>query len=213
MSPTVVSAPPDIGEFTGYASTWTVDGGPDRHGDTIRPGAYADVVKRINNGAVSIPIMAGERHADLSPTVAVGRIIEAREDNIGLWVRARFAPDEFSQTIRRKTLSGALSMSIGAVDVGWIPTATGKEIRSLDLIHVMLTSTPANRSAIIMTAKSMSINWASNWLAQKELAEKSAEKALLAEIFGEENPVSVRADTESTDDDRLAWRKFLRGVR
>jgi hypothetical protein len=153
LSAAVVTAPTDTGSFTGYASTWTDAGGPDRQGDIIARGAFAASVAAINSGARAVPVLAGDGHADMAPDRVVGRVVRAVEDNVGLWVEAVYAADPGSQTIRAKVASGGLSMSVFGPILGSRPTPAGRELLAVDLIHVLLTAVPANSSAIIMSAK------------------------------------------------------------
>jgi HK97 family phage prohead protease len=163
-STALVEAPSETGELIGYASTWLDRGGPDAHGHVIRPGAYTKFVEEVNSGAIVVPMVAGADsdqggHSD-SPFAVVGWIVEARQDDRGLWIRAALSSDADAQTIRAKITSRALrglSISYRSGTSRPIRLADGRDAQELDQIdvyHVAITPHPANRSAQIMAAKS-----------------------------------------------------------
>lgn len=145
------------GYVEGYASTWRDQGGEDRQDEIVARGAFAKAVAAINAGTVNVPLISAVEHEWEDVGAVVGRVVKAREDDTGLWVRADFGPDDHSQQVRQKTLTGGLSFSVG----GFVRQArqvnvAGKKVRELlelDLAHVLLTPTPANRSARVLAAK------------------------------------------------------------
>lgn len=156
-------APPDAtssGEFTGYAATWRHQGGPDRQGDVIAPGAFTKWVGQVNSGAVVIPVVAGgvSGHSD-APMAVVGRVLEAGQDQTGLWIRASLSGDADAQLLRQKMLAGALS----GLSIEYIAGKTGhiimpdgmaaRELDQVDVFHIALTGVPANPSARVTAVK------------------------------------------------------------
>jgi hypothetical protein len=160
-------APAELGEFEGYAATF---GNIDRGGDLIERGAFASVTAAINAGRVVVPIVAGREgggHGLGDPRDVVGVVLKALEDHTGWKISARFAGDADSQALRRKVLSGGLSMSIGyGVPPGGarpMRLADGRQGRVLAVIdpvaHVALTAMPMNPDARITSAKASPGAW------------------------------------------------------
>jgi HK97 family phage prohead protease len=158
----MIEAPPEAGSFEGYASTWLDRGGPDQGGDVIVPGAFTVWVEEVNSGARSVPIVAGEElggHSN-APMAVVGRVVQARQDQTGLWIAASMSTDPTAQLLRQKITSGALtglSISYTPGSVRMVTLPDGQEARELGgpivVHHVALTPIPMNTSARIYGAK------------------------------------------------------------
>lgn len=148
----------DTGYVEGYASTWRDLGGADRQGDVVAPGAYRKSAEAINAGLVNVPLIAAAGHDWEDPTVVVGKVVRAVEDSTGLWVRATWGEDAAAQRLREIAKSGGYSFSVGGQVASSRPVrlrdgSTARELTELDLAHVLLTHSPANRSARVVTAK------------------------------------------------------------
>jgi HK97 family phage prohead protease len=158
----VIEAPVAVehGSFEGYASTWSVEGAPDRQDDYVAPGAFARAVAGINGGWLTVPVTL--EHAFADPRRIIGQVVEAREDHKGLWIRATLTSDDDAQAIRAKLKSGAkigLSIGYNPVRVREVHGPHGRPARELvevDLAHVAVVGTPANGSAFITSAKAAS---------------------------------------------------------
>jgi HK97 family phage prohead protease len=210
-STTAVEAPTDTGYVEGYASTWLDRGGADRQGEVVRPGAFRKSAAAINAGLINVPLTAtGGEHEFSDPSVVVGKIVRAVEDKTGLWIRATWNADPVAQRLRVLAKGGGLSFSIGGVieDSGPIRLPNGrtaKELITVDLLHVQVTSGPANSSARIITAKDESASLVytdSEWLERErrrrdpDMARRRAEDET---ILQHGLPAWILADPELRD--------------
>lgn len=93
-------------EVEGLASAY---GNIDHAGDIVERGAYKRTLDRFNASAKSLPFLAHHRHDK-----PIGRIIELRDSNEGLYFKARFSDSHDGQNVRSQFLDGTLdSFSIG----------------------------------------------------------------------------------------------------
>ncbi|HEY8424384.1 MAG TPA: HK97 family phage prohead protease [Limnochordales bacterium] len=139
------------GTVEGYASTWDRD----EDGDVIVKGAFAKTIKeRVPAGKVKLL----DSHRWDAQHV-IGTVVEAREEDRGLWIKAAFAGTDEAQAIRQKVLEGHLnSFSIGfeilrdevKLDEQGRPT---RYIYEVKLYEVSIVPFPANENAIILSAK------------------------------------------------------------
>jgi HK97 family phage prohead protease len=134
--------------FEGYASTWDLDLG----GDIIHKGAYARTLDhwRAANGKRVIPLV--DHHRYESAFDVVGKLVDAREDDVGLWAKFGVAPvakgDELLTLVEGDYLSG---LSIGYEAV---PSMTERKdgvrhIRELKLYEVSVVIWGMNPHALI----------------------------------------------------------------
>lgn len=141
----------DDGEFSGYANVFNV---VDRGGDRVLPGAFAkDLPRFLTEGFISWGHDWGQMVA--MPT-------EAREDDHGLFLRAKFHSTEAAQekrTITAERLNAGLSMglSIGydTVDSETV-TEDGARVRNLKELVVFetgLVAVPMNQLSTITAIK------------------------------------------------------------
>ena len=141
------------GLIEGYASVF---GGIDRHGDTIRPGAYAASLTR-HKSAGSLPLMLWSHRQD-SP---IGRWLDVREDARGLLVEGRLnlktqAGSDAFEHLSAGDLNG-LSIGYriapnGAKQVGGV-----NELSRVELEEVSLVALPADADARVLSVKSQAI--------------------------------------------------------
>lgn len=138
------------GEISGYAALWDVQ---DLDGDVIRKGAFA---RSINNQITAGKVMLMVRHFRDNGDVmeSVGKIIEAREDNVGFWVRAKLDSTQNAQELRDKII---LSPNAFGMSVGWrnaengfspIPGGKGFEYTEMNLKEVTVTLKPIQDDTI-----------------------------------------------------------------
>ena len=93
-------------EVEGLASTY---GNIDHAGDIVERGAYTRTLANFNNSKKSMPFLAHHRHDR-----PIGRIVELRDTDEGLWFKARFSDSHDGQNVRQQFLDGTLdSFSIG----------------------------------------------------------------------------------------------------
>ena len=76
-APAAASMPAD-GMVEGYAATF--DRIPDAYGDVIAQGAFAETVKAWEESGKPIPLLYG--HSTDDPQYNIGKVVEAREDEI-----------------------------------------------------------------------------------------------------------------------------------
>jgi HK97 family phage prohead protease len=141
------------GTIEGYASTWNIDQG----NDIITKGAFAKTIKeRVPAGKVKL---LDSHRWDATSTI--GTIIEATEDDHGLYIKAKFASSPDAQAIRTKVMEGHLDrMSIGyiAVKERYENDKVHGLVRHLDevkLYEVSVVAFPMNEEAQITSVKSL----------------------------------------------------------
>jgi HK97 family phage prohead protease len=124
------------GELEGHASVF---GNVDQGGDVVLPGAFKKTLADWARSRQPLPLIADHQ---LSTDGVIGSVTEAKEDGVGLHIRARFASDQKSQDVRTKMLEGhirGMSFTYDAVKhrVGMM---AGKEIRYLEEIKLYETT-------------------------------------------------------------------------
>lgn len=135
--------------FEGYASVF---GGVDSYGDMIMPGAYADTLKDENrNGR---PIRMRWNHFG----GVIGKWLEIKEDDVGLWVRGELTPNhsvasDVAASMQHKAVEG---LSIGY----WVPEGGSemngriRQLKKINLIEISVVEEPADVNAQISGIKS-----------------------------------------------------------
>ena len=148
---------PDEGTVEGYAATF--DRIPDSYGDVIAAGAFAKTLERWEAEGKPIPLLYG--HSTDDPKYNIGRVMEAREDERGLFVRCEFdAENETAQYVRKLVKEGRLwqfSFAYSVLDAGQVTLEDGTdawELRELELFEVSLVQIPANQRAVVTDVKS-----------------------------------------------------------
>ena len=147
---------PADGIVEGYASTF--DREPDSYGDVVAPGAFADTLARWAESGKPIPLLYG--HSTDDPEYNIGKVVDAYEDERGLFVRAEFDADNpKAQYVRKLVKEGRLyqfSFAYQVLDAGTVELDSGLEayeLRKLDLFEVSLVQVPANRHAEVVEVK------------------------------------------------------------
>lgn len=148
---------PTDGTVEGYAATF--DRVPDSYGDVIKAGAFAKTLERWAESGKPIPLLYG--HSTDAPQHNIGKVMEAREDERGLFVRCEFdADNETAQYVRKLVQEGRLwqfSFAYSTLDAGTVTLEDGTEayeLRELDLYEVSLVQIPANQRAVVTDVKS-----------------------------------------------------------
>jgi len=146
------------GEIQGYLASY---GNIDRGGERIFIGAFAKSIKE-KVAAGKIPLMSKHLAHGGGVEDVIGVIKEAEERPKGLWIRAVFAKDEKSQSIRTKIMDGMVwGLSVGYRMIKWDDERdmrTGRRIlnlRELALVEGTVTVNPMNEEAVILAAKSI----------------------------------------------------------
>lgn len=146
----------DGGYIVAYASTFHRD--PDAYGDIVRKGAFANSLKKWEEAGKPIPLLFGHRTDD--PTMNIGAVVKAEEDDTGLLVKATFDPDsETAQYCRKLVKEGRLyklSFAYDTLDHRYVTLEDGtkaNELLELDIFEVSLVPIPANQHAQVVDVK------------------------------------------------------------
>lgn len=141
-------------EISGYASTWDVDLGNDR----ILPGAFTRSLEERhvdplkNNGASLVRFLW--QH---NPDVPLGPVLEMRQDDIGLWVRARISHTSAGNDAYALLKDRAIDrMSIGyATEDKAVARREdgGRDIKETDIWEFSLVTFPMNMAALVVNVK------------------------------------------------------------
>jgi HK97 family phage prohead protease len=158
-----------FGELTGYASTW----GRDREGDHIMPGAFSAAVAQVNAGRLVLPLTDGHDYEDVSATI--GRVVEAKEDHVGLWIRAALSGDEHAQRLRPKLGNVGLSIGYRMLTPAQPRPGGGRNLHAIDLLHVAVTPSPMNPETRVLSVKTAAGNV--SWAPVLTVAENTAVEA------------------------------------
>lgn len=147
---------PTEGTVEGYAATF--DRIPDAYGDVIAQGAFADSLKAWEENGKPIPLLYG--HSTDDPAYNIGKVVEAHEDEKGLFVRAEFdGENEKAQYVRKLVQEGRLyqfSFAYEVLDGAVIELDDGQqayELRKMNLFEVSLVQIPANQRAVVTGVK------------------------------------------------------------
>lgn len=138
------------GRFRGIAASFGPT--PDRQGDIILPGAFAQTLRDWNDRGANIPLLWDHQTAE-----PIGAVQSAQETADGLEVEGLLAEGIGNAERAMRLLStGALSMSVG------FTIASGgarlrhdgvREIAAIDLAEISLVSVPADPRAVVREVK------------------------------------------------------------
>lgn len=149
------------GEIAGYASTF--GGEPDSYGDVIAPGAFADSLA-AHKAKGTMPKLFWQH----DPGHPIGKWLEAKEDETGLFVRGRLNMGvqlgrEAYELLKNEDIDG---LSIGySVDRFSVDTETDVwTLEKVSLYEVSVVSIGANESATISSVKA--------WKSSQEIVER-----------------------------------------
>lgn len=156
------AGPKDPGWIEGYAAVWD---NVDAQGEIIRKGCFAESIEqRVPTGRVKLMLRHWAHGGDVEDVI--GTITEAKEDDYGLWFRARLSSVQKAQDTRTKVKEGHVqTCSIGfyALDWKWITVGEEDDGAKQEVVEhlrgkfaeVTLTVVPANEKAHITAAKSL----------------------------------------------------------
>ena len=142
------SADESTGEFSGYAAVF---GNRDSGNDIIEKGAFAKTIVEDFN---RIKILA--LHNDC--WLPVGRPIELREDDRGLFIKGKISDTSMGRDIRTLLKDGVLSeLSIGydAIDFDYDSKTDTRHLRRIKLWEVSIVTWAMNEQARINEVKSL----------------------------------------------------------
>jgi HK97 family phage prohead protease len=136
------------GEFSGYASVFK---NKDRQGEVVQPGAFSKSLEDF------------KRHGFVAfnhnwKGLPIGFVIEAKEDEIGLWVRVGFHDHPEAQAVRgilsdRMKAGQGARMSIGYKVLNHTKGHDAVYLNELDLFEVSVVNVPANPLAYVTGSK------------------------------------------------------------
>src|SRR5262245_10444336 len=135
------------GELEGYASVF---GNVDQGGDVVLHGAFRKTLADWRGSRQPLPLIADH---DLTTEGVIGSVREAKEDPVGLWIRAGFSGTAKAQDIRAKMIEGHLrgmSFTYEAVRhyMGQVAGKSARFLQELKLFEATVTPFPMNTLAI-----------------------------------------------------------------
>jgi len=141
-----VKAADDGWEVAGYASTWDRDLGNDR----VHPGAFRQTLDAVAAGAKVRFLYAHDA------SQVLGRPLELREDERGLFGRFRISQTRLGQDVHQLLVDGALdSFSIGFIprDFDHDEKAGVRNLKQVELLEVSVVSLPMQPRATVTAVK------------------------------------------------------------
>lgn len=144
-----------IGYITGYGSTF--DRIPDAYGDIVKPGAFKNSLKRLEDSGTKLPFLWAHKMDDLKSFIGI--ITELEEDDKGLKFTAKFDDTPEAQRIRQLYKDGRLSkfsFAYDTLDSGPVELedgTTANELRELEIFEISAVLIPANGFAEVLDVK------------------------------------------------------------
>lgn len=165
----------------GYAST----NDKDRHGDVVPTGVWEQGVKEYLKNPV---ILAYHNH-----TMPVGKMVEHKVDEKGLWIKAKIsdAAGDVYKLIKKGILS-AFSIGFRIKDAEYNAAAEVFLVKDLELHEISVVSVPANQNTLFNLSKSF---------------ESDEEFSLFKQQFapGSESAKGLESSTEAKSDNKKEW--------
>lgn len=147
----VKSVDAEAGVISGYASVF---GNVDSYGDIVIKGAFLKSIEKAEKTGKVISVFYGHNMED--PRANIGRVIELREDNHGLFFKAQLdlSGDTYGRLVYEQLKDGRLdSLSFGFSIIEGANTEAGYELRELELYEISVVPIPANQEALITEVK------------------------------------------------------------
>jgi len=144
------------GRFQAYASTFDV---VDSYGDMVVKGAFEDSLKEYGTKGDGIPLYWRHRMDD--PFMLIGKTVEAREDERGLWVDCTLLETNNAKQVHALLKAGLvrqMSFAYDIVEAAWVerkPEDGGSyyELRKLLIHEVSVVPVGANQETEILAVK------------------------------------------------------------
>lgn len=166
------------GEFTAYASVF---GNVDSYGDVVIKGAFDQSLAEWAATDNVIPLLFGHNMSD--PDFNIGSILEAKEDDHGLWVHGGLdlegpKAQQVYRLLKGRRLS-QLSFAYDVVEGAWIDLKDEPsfyELREVKLYEVSLVPIGANQETELLAVKAASehtTRWAAEVKAGRVLSAKN----------------------------------------
>ncbi len=145
------------GQFTGYASVFN---NKDSYGDIVRPGAFLKSLGGYGEKGSGIPAYWSHRMDD--PMMNIGKTVEAKEDDHGLFVKVQLDLDNPNGAQAHKLIKegrvSQMSFAYTVKDYAWGESeAEGSylELKELELHEVSLVPVGANQETELLAVKSV----------------------------------------------------------
>lgn len=140
----------------GYASTFNED----LDGETITKDAFAETLDDYKMNPIVLA-----NHTNTVESV-VGKTVDAKVDNNGLWVRVQLSnsQDSFTQMVRSKVQEGLLR----AFSIGGLFQYDYPKIKKVKLLEISIVPIPANSQSLFSMAKA----WKGLQLEEKQQEEE-----------------------------------------
>lgn len=198
------------GWIEGYASVF---GNIDLVGDRVMRGAFAKSIERVKAGKV--PLMCTHAAYGGDTLEIIGKLVDAREDHYGLWIKAEYSAVQVAQDVRQKVNEGMIQgLSIGYKVVRYEPVnEDGRlifELKELQLLEVTVTAFPANELAGI-TAGKTDTNGGHDPLGHAAGLNVEADKSTSQDAAGKASPsASTSQDAALSGMDEILRRNTVR---
>lgn len=188
-----------------------VFGNIDSYGDKILPGAFTDSLDEW--AAKGDPIPVWWSHRMDNPANCIGEVLEAKETDEGLWVRAQLdlgtePADQVYRLLKGRRVT-QFSFSYDVDEGAWVDPEDGPgfyELRKLRLFEVGPTPIGANQETELLDVKSAAERAVAAIKAGRVLSEKneSALKGALDKIADGTRDIKSVLDAVDTSDDSKA---------
>jgi HK97 family phage prohead protease len=187
--------------LSGYASTFGFPA--DVQGDVIVKGAFAESIMKIKNDG--IPLL--DSHKQDSQHV-LGTVIDAFEDDHGLYITAKLADTPQVEEIRQKLKQGHINkMSIGFfIGKQHFKQHNGEEFRMIEkanLIEISVVPIPANSRATILSVKNQDSSQEPNAAVLSESEPKVVHEAKEEEVIDSE-PCKCGSEPKELQEDGVS---------
>lgn len=128
----------------GYAAVF---GNKDSYGDIIVPGAFAETISGANGKRIKLCYQ--HDFDDI-----IGKIIELREDEKGLFMKAKISNTTMGKDIAELIQDGAIDeFSIGYSAVSWEITEEARLLKEVKLYEISLVGRAANVEAVLTSTE------------------------------------------------------------
>lgn len=212
----VKAAGPDDGLEEGvFEAIVSVFGNVDSYGDVVLPGAFTKTLAEWAESGDPIPVYWSHRMDD--PDFNIGHVLEAKETDEGLWVKAQLDLDPDSRKARQvyRLLRGRrvtqFSFAYDIVEGAWVKRAGEDdvyELRELKLYEVGPTPIGANQETELLAVKAAgdvaahlrAAVKAGRVLSAKNETTLRAARQMLADATAEIDGVLSALDTSGSDD-------------
>lgn len=189
------------GQFTAYASVF---GNKDSYGDIVIQGAFSKTLDEWRASGKNIPLLFGHNMSD--PDYNIGTVVEAKEDDIGLWVKCELDLESPKAAQVYRLLKGRRidQMSFAYDVVKYVVDDENRalELHELKLHEVSVVTVGANQETEILgvkqTASLVDAVKAGRTLSAKNIAALQTISDQLKEAHAAINEVLAAADDKKS---------------